>query len=446
MKKHIALWGILLLCLGTFVKGENTYPSEKDSIECLKQFSIYSLNLKKKMYDYAVEPWNYMFTNCPQTSVKLYADGVKLYDHYYKTAKTEERKSEIVDTIMMIYDQRLQYFSSHPKYSEGWILGRKALDLMKYKRGQAQAMKDAYEWFTRSFELQGDKSEDAILFTWLKTSKSLLDHGDLNSQQFLNDFLTISSVLDIQLAKASAKVKPRILQIRQGCEDLLVKSGAGECAVIEPLLTDQLNADSENPENITRIITLLDKLECNKSAFYAGVVEKNYTLNPSHISAHHLAKMFVKKGDFTKAIEYYNKAIESCEGDEARSLYYYELAVLEFAHNKNYPSAVKFAQKSISLKGDWGKPYLLLGNIYAAGSKNYGNDEFEHATVYWVVIDHFSKAKQIDPECAPEAEEQIALYSKYIPDQESGFFHGLQEGDSYKLGDWINESTIVRFR
>ncbi|MGQ1787087.1 tetratricopeptide repeat protein [Saccharicrinis sp. GN24d3] len=446
MKRNMALLGVLLLGISVFAKNENGYQSEEDSIECLKKFSLYSLNLKKRMYDYAVEPWNYMFTNCPQTSVKLYSDGIKIYHHYYSTAKTKLRKSEVVDTIMMIYNQRIQYYSSHPKYPEGWILGRKALDLMKYRRGQPQAVKDAYDWFSKSFELQGDKSEDAVLFTWLKTSKSLLDHGDLNEQQFLNDFLAISTVLDVQLAKASPKVKPRILKIRKGCEDVLIRSGAGGCGVVEPLLTDQFNADSENPDNIARILNLLDKLECNQSALYFKAVEKNYAISPSHSSAHHLAKMFVKKGDFTKAAEYYHKAIVICDDNEAQSTYNYELAVLEFAHNKNYQKARQYAREAISLHGDWGKPYLLLGNIYAAGSKNYGKNDFEQATVYWVAIDNFSKARQIDPECAAEAEKQIALYSKYIPDQETGFFHGLQEGDSYKLGAWINESTKVRFR
>ena len=271
-------------------------------------------------------------------------------------------------------------------------------------------------------------------------------HGDVTGQQFLNDFLTISTVLDVQLAKASPKTIPRILKVRKGCELLLLKGDVADCSVIEPLLTDQFNADSQNAENIERIVNLLVKLECNQSPLYYQVVEKNYEINPSHSSAYQLAKMFVKKGSFEKATEYYLKAIESCEENEFKSRYYYEVAVLEFAQNNNFPKAREYAKQSISLKGDWGKPYLLIGNIYAAGSKNYGADEFEHATVYWVAIDNFSKAKSIDPDCSEEAKERIALYSKYFPDKESGFFRGLQEGDNFKVGSWINESTKVRYR
>ncbi len=447
MKSYIGLLGMLVFVTSTFA-GQKVpkYESESDSIECLKMFSMYSLNLKKKMYDYTVEPWNYMFKNCPQTSVKLYSDGIKLYSHYYKKAKTKERKNEVVDTIMMIYDQRIKYYSSHPKYPEGWILGRKATDLMKYRRGDVKSMKDAYSWFTKSFELMGDRSEDVVLFTWLKTSQSLMKHGDVNASQFINDFITISTVLDVKLANASSSNIERIKKIRNGCEEILIKGDVANCSSLVPLLTDQFNADSENPENIERIVNLLEKLDCNDSELYYTVVEKNYQINPSHSSAYHLAKMFIKKNTFSKAQEYYKKAIDICEEKDIKSKYYYELGVLEFAQNKNYQQARQYARQAISLKGDWGKPYMLIGNIYATGSNGYGKDEFDHATVYWVAIDNFYKAKNIDPECGVEADKQIALYSKYIPDKETGFFHGLQEGDSYKLGSWINESTKVRFR
>ncbi|TLX72423.1 hypothetical protein E9993_17980 [Labilibacter sediminis] len=447
MKRSFFIISLIMLVAIVNATGmPGAISNESDSIECLKNYSIYSLNLKKKMYAYTVEPWNYMFSKCPDINVGIYSDGIKLYSHFYKKADNQARKAEVVDTIMMIYDQRIKYFGNHPKYPEGWVLGRKALDIVKYKRGDAKAMKEAYDTFLSSFNKLGDKSEDVVLFNWLKTSLSLYKHGDHSDQQFLNDFLTISTVLETKLITANPKVKDRILKVRNGCEELLVKSGTGNCKSIEPLLSDQFNSDSDNTENVKRIALLLEKLNCTKSALYSEVVEKNYELNPSHSSAYQLAQMFLKKKEFNKAEKYYLHAIESCLGDVVKSNYYYELAVLEYAQNKNYLKARKLAREAIALKGDWGKPYLLIGNLYAAESKAYGDDDFDHSTVYWIALDNFSKAKRVDPQCTEEANKQISLYSQYIPDQETGFFHGLKEGDSYTIGSWINEQTKVRFR
>ncbi len=425
---------------------EYNNSSASDSIECLKQYSIYTLNLKKKMYNYTLEPWRYMFNNCPDAKIRVYSDGIKLYSYYYNKAKTETRKDEIVDTMMMIYDQRIKYFGTHPKYPEGWILGRKALDLMKYKRGNQKDMMDAYSWFSKSFELRGDQSEDVVLFTWLKTGLSLMNHGDISKDQFFNDFMTISAVFDVQIANASGSETERIKKIRNGCEDLFVKSGGGECASIENMLQEQFSADKDNAENVSRIVGLLDKLSCTDSPFYVEVVEKNYALNPDYKAAYQLAKLFVKKQDFQKSKTYYQEAINSCDDKAVKSMYCYELASIEFVHFQDLQEARELAREAVALKGDWGKPYILIGKIYAAGSKKFGKDEFEHSTVYWLATDSFSKAKSIDPSCAEEANEQIAIYTQYFPNKETLFFRGLKEGDEYPLGSWINETTIVRSR
>jgi len=449
MKKLLIVLFAFLLSMGTYANNnniENVNQTEKDSVECLKHYSIYVLNLKKKMYNYTVESWKYMFNNCPDAATRLYSDGIKLYDHFYSEAKTPERQNEIVDTIMMIYDQRIKYFGRHSKYPEGWILGRKAVDLVKYKRGNEDAMKMAYADFRRSFELMGDKSEDVVLFNWLKTSSSLYANGSMEGTQFLNDFLTISEVLENQIGKSIDEEKANKEIVRNECEELLVKSGTGDCNSIEPFLKDQYESDRNNSQNIARIVNLLGKLGCTESALYYQVVEKNYAMNPTSDAAHQLAKMFVKNQDFEKAKDYYNKAIEVSSSDNQKSVLYYELAVLDFAHFKNYMQARDLARKAIAFKGDWGKPYLLIGNIYAAESKKYGDNDFEHSTVYWTAIDKFKKAKELDAECEDEANKQIALYSQYLPDKETGFFHGLNEGEVYNVGSWINEITKVRFR
>ncbi len=262
----------------------------------------------------------------------------------------------------------------------------------------------------------------------------------------LNDFLTISTVLDVQIEKANEESLKRKLLVRESCEELLVKSGAGDCMSMEPFLADQYIADKENVENIKRIVSLLDKLGCVDSKLYFEVAEKSYSLNSSSESAYHLAKMFVKKENYEKAKEYYQESISLEQDNEKLSKYYYELAVLEFGHFNNYPESRSLARKAISQKGDWGKPYLLIGSVYAAESKRYGTNEFENSTVYWIAIDNFIKAKNVDSSCAEEASKQIALYTPYIPDKETGFFHGLSEGDTYNIGSWINEETKVRFR
>ena len=110
----------------------------------------------------------------------------------------------------------------------------------------------------------------------------------------------------------------------------------------------------------------------------------------------------------------------------------------------NYETAKKYALKSAELNPESGYPYLLLGNIYAAGNKTCGEKEFEHKAIYWAAVDQFIKAKQVDPELTDEANNFIEAYSPHFPNQEDAFFEGYNNGDTYTIGCWINETTTVR--
>jgi hypothetical protein len=54
------------------------------------------------------------------------------------------------------------------------------------------------------------------------------------------------------------------------------------------------------------------------------------------------------------------------------------------------------------------------------------------------------KAKAIDPNVAEEANSLISNYSEYFPKREDVFFEGFTDGQTYQVGCWIGESTIVR--
>jgi hypothetical protein len=56
----------------------------------------------------------------------------------------------------------------------------------------------------------------------------------------------------------------------------------------------------------------------------------------------------------------------------------------------------------------------------------------------------FNKAKTIDPSVASEANTFINRYSQYMPTKGDVFQRSLKAGDTFKVGCWINRSTIIR--
>lgn len=447
MKRHVLS---LLLLLGIIAGSTYSVAQEvhkMDSVECLKNYSLYKEALKKRMYDYSIDAWRTMFNQCPDVTIRLYSDGINIYKHYIKKEKDATRKAALVDTLLMIYDQRIKYFGNHPKYPEGWVLGRKGIDIVTYRRDDVESIQKAIQCFESSHEQLATKMEPMVAVNWLQATNALLKTGDRTEIELLNVYLDVDEVLASHISRQkSEKHKAMLNKASNTCVEIVAKSGLNDCIALQNALLEKYELVKDNQVGLERLLKLLISLECTNSELYAKAAERNYELEPTASASYLLAKYFIKQNQFDKAKEYYLKTISQADDEELQAKCFYELAVVTFSHFKNSPEARKYAQNALQKKGNWGKPHILIGNIYAQESAKYGESDFEHQTVYWVAIDRFKKAKSIDPECTEEAEKQINLYSQYLPDKETGFFHGIQEGENYTVGSWINEKTIVRYR
>ena len=169
-----------------------------------------------------------------------------------------------------------------------------------------------------------------------------------------------------------------------------------------------------------------------------------YQIDPTAEAAYSLAIMFLKRQDFDKTETYLKEAIEKSDDNEAKADYYMKMAQLKLA-KKQYPAAKANALEVLKVNPNSGAAYILIGRAYAAYSPNYGEDAFDHASVFWAAVDKFNKAKQVDPSVAEEANNLIKGYSPHFPNKDEAFFRSVTDGATVKIGGWINESTTARF-
>ncbi len=194
-----------------------------------------------------------------------------------------------------------------------------------------------------------------------------------------------------------------------------------------------------------KISSQLRRAGCSDANLYVATSEALYALNPDADAGHNLAVMFMKQEDFDKAAEYLERAIEIGQESEELADMYFELALINFNNYKEYRTARQLALQAVEVRPNWGDPYLLIGQIYIAAREDIFQEDFDQSTVFWAAIDKFAKAKSVDPEVADKANDMIRQYSKYFPSSETAFYYALKEGDTYKVGGWINETTTVRF-
>jgi tetratricopeptide (TPR) repeat protein len=450
---------VLLFVAQSFSQGVPPYQNPKYGVDsasrmkCAMNISLYSEFYKQKNYKDAVKPWRTVFSDAPKASKNTYKRGATIYKNLIIKEKNHTRKEEMIDTLMLIYDRRIEYFGD-----KGLVLSYKGVDLYTFRKDTEK--QQVYDILTEAITLEGKKSKSAVITVYMQVVVALYKEGKIDGEKVINGYTFCMETLDKtteynkalvakggKYKKRGEKELKKIETSSENVEALFSESGAANCEALVKIFGAKCQENKDNIEWLKKVNKLLKNTDCTDSDLFAKSAERQYALEPSADAAHNLARLFLKREEYAKAEKYYEEATKLQEDKIKKSLYYYEWSQLAFAM-KNYPKVRTLSNKAISNNPDDGKPYLTIGKAYAASQKmKIGKETVEHSTVYWVAVDAFKKAKMVDPSLKEEADNLIATYSKYFPKYEEWFMAiGTKEGDSYTVGGWINVTTKVRFK
>ena len=436
MKKAILALSFFLVAGASATAQETIRKYGNDSVECVKNLSLFNEYYKMKSYDDAIGPWRWVYANCPASSKKIYVAGERMYKQKIKQEQDTMEKDQLLDSLLMIYDQRIKYYGE-----EGFVSHKIGLALYNLGEGKEE---EAHAYLKKSVDMEGNKTGPLPLYKYFQLSTELYRAEKINKEQILDLYDQLSSIIEFNLdnnSPDSANYDKSRINIETffgpfaSCEDLV------------NIYTLRLEESPDDLDLVRKIVNLFEKNKCYKSEIYLQAAEKLYTSEPNARSASALARLYSDKGNFTKASGLYLEAIDLDSSANKKALYNLELASLNLRGLKNYRQARVYAQRALALRPGWGSPLILIGDIYVAAAASCGKDDFEKSTVYWAAVDKYQKARKIDASVATEANQKAATYSKYFPNQKESFYRNLEEGQSFKIDScWINETTTVRYR
>jgi tetratricopeptide (TPR) repeat protein len=414
----------------------------EDSVECIMNLSLYTEFYKQwkgsgyknaSIHD-AIGPWRKVYQGCPAARLGTYVDGIKMFTYFVKNEKDENAKNAYIDSIMTLYDTRIQYFGK-----EGYVLGRKGVGLYSYR---VEDYEEVFNILTRSIELEGNATYPDVLVFFMRATKKMIDEGKASEDIIFDNYDLSSKIIEHNLVaqKDNAKKLANWENVR-GNIDLTFEPFA-TCDAIIKIYTPKFQENPEDLKMLKKLTKLLDRKKCTEDQLYFDATSALYDLEPSPEAAYFIGKMLMKNMEYAKAIDYLKEG-EKLEDSEVRADCFLYIAEC-YRTQKNYSSARTYALKSASERPDDGNPYIMIGDMYAASSNSCGSNDIEKKAVYWVAVDKYYKAKQVDPESAEVANDRIKSYSIYFPPKEDIFFHNLNEGDEFIVECWINEKTKIR--
>jgi hypothetical protein len=165
------------------VEDGSKYGRGHDSVRCLVNLTLSRDRVKAGNYEDALNYWRVAYNECPQSSQYLYIDGSKMFNELIVAEKDPVRQDALIDTLMMIYDQRMKYFDQ-----KGNILGRKAVDLLKY-RNNITAVGEAYKYLEESINLLKNKSLMPVIDAFMVSTIALYSAGKVSDMKVIENYL-----------------------------------------------------------------------------------------------------------------------------------------------------------------------------------------------------------------------------------------------------------------
>ncbi|HKL39228.1 MAG TPA: hypothetical protein VJ894_01050 [Cryomorphaceae bacterium] len=426
------------LAIGGWAQDESKYGSTPEEVEeCKKNLSLYREYRDQGLVEQAMPFWRSAFEVCPKSAKTLYIDGARFYgdilDEIYEDSALLDQRNAYIDTLMLIYDKRIENFNE-----EGKVLTYKANDLYKYDESRAQ---EANDMFKRSMELMGMNTDAIAASKYYQTLYGLYRAGKVEKSDLLVEYMPVLDILEYNIAKLEdEKDRDRYEKAKGNLDAFFIK--IAECEDIIRILGERIAQSPNDIELNKKALAVMNKRDCTDDPLFLEVAERVYADKPTAPAAYSIGIQKLKSKDYSDALKYFEEAANLC-GDCIDLNQYYLRAGQSAVIMGNASKAKSFAQKILANDPRNGDALMLIGDAIAASAKSCDDGKLGTAGAYWLAVDYYQKARAADSSIADRANQKIAGYKKYFPAKTDLFFHGLEPGASYTV-ECFGETTTAR--
>jgi tetratricopeptide (TPR) repeat protein len=434
MKTIKILTVVVTLFVSLTVSAQKYGKTPEDSVNCITNISLYSEFYKQANYKDAIKPWREVFLNCPMASENTFIRGATIIKFIIDNEKDVKLKEKHIDTLLMIWDKRIDFFGK-----EGLNLGKKGNDLLAYRPKEKEKI---YLLFKKAIELSGNFAEPIVMYNYCISTIEYVKTGKADSSLILDNYDAVSDLIEKNMSN-DVKNKDEYDKVLQNIEKAIEPFTS--CQELVNIYSKKFKQSPNDVLLLKKITKILDKKKCTDDPLFFKATENLYKLEPTPETAYLMGKMCYSKKQYAKAAEYLSDAVTKLSENNEKARVYLLLADI-YSNLSQYEKSRTFAYKALEAKPGDGMPYIIIGDLYAQSAKSCGDNELTTKVAFWAAVDKYNQAKKVDssPKIVETANSRISSYSRAFPSDEIIFFYTLKKGDTYKVGCWINENTIVR--
>ena len=386
-----------------------------------------------KNYDVALANMYILIEKAPKSHVNIYVRGGNIYKTKITQATSMPERTALVDSLMWLYDKRVEAFGDDPERGKAYILAQKAADYLAYRQMDREGI---HKLYNEAIEATGGK-DPVLINTYFNILVEDYKMDMLETDFMLDEYDRLSALYD-------ANPTPEMEEGRNVLDNLFIP--LADCENLLKIYQPRYEADPNNVELMTKIVGMLGRAKC-EGEFQLTVAENLYKVAPTPETGLALATIFEARSDYEKSLFYWQESINN-ELDPAKKATYTMRAATSALGTNNYRQAITFARATLEIEPDNGLAYMIIGQSYGMLAPGSCSDAFERRAAYWIVVDTLQKARSLLSGDSAQTEaltRQINQYSANFPSQEECFFRSLKNGDSYNVNcGMVSGRTTVR--
>ncbi len=436
-----------------------TFDESPNGEDGLVAHQIYRDAVKAGDLAGAYENWEAAYKIAPAangSNYLHYADGRKILKDKFGKATDEAEKQKLVDRILKLYDEQVTCYGKNGQ--EAYLLGRKAYDVFYYYQKYVTAPDDILQgMLEKTVKLAGNDIEDIILVPYATVVVNQFAAEKMDKAGARAAYDQLNAIADHNIANNAATAE-RFKQAKESMNGVFIRIERNifDCAYFVNKLEPTYRQDADNIQVIENTIRELKRQGCESSepllaeleGKYAAWAQKENATRVATFEANNpasIAKKLYDQGDNAGAIAKYQEAADAETNPEKKAGYMFSIASIQGRKLKKYSKARSTALAAAKMRPNWGRPYMLIGDLYASSARSCGSDWNQRLAVL-AAIAKYSHARSIDPSVADEAGNKIGKYAASKPEKKDGFMQGIKAGDTAKVGCWIGETVRVSFK
>ena len=333
------------------------------------------------------------------------------------------------------------------------LKGRKAFDMFYEFRSDYGTINTILK---ESVAEAGNNSEYIVFVPYASVVEYLFTNEKMTKEEARDVYKKLNGIADHNF-NSDHKYKAEYKQAQESMNATFarIEEFIFDCEYFRAKLEPEYKANPDDPEIIKNTYNKLVAKGCDKADPLLMELKQKYEAYATAENARRqaefeannpafIAKNLYDEGNYSGAIAKYQEALDAETDNNKKADIYFRMASIEGRKLKSYSKGRELARKAAALRSGWGQPYMLIGDLYAAGSRSCG-DAFQQRLAILAALDKYSYAKSIDSSVAVDANKRFGTYSNQKPDKETAFMMGHKEGAKIKVGCWIGETVTLRF-